>query len=71
MPYFIVPPVQPRISRAPRLADRKASPATQLELRRPAMKKSSPVLVNFRRYSPIPMIATKYRTMMIQSMGAR
>jgi hypothetical protein len=47
MPYFIVAPVQPNISREPKLADKNASPAIKELLRLPAKKKSSPVFVNF------------------------
>jgi hypothetical protein len=67
MPYWYAAAAQPISSSAPRFAERKLRPATQAVMSRPAMKKSSEVLENRRRYRPMPRTMTKYSTMMRMS----
>jgi len=47
MPYLAELATIPMTSRAPRLAERKASPVIQVGSERPERKKSSPVFMNF------------------------
>src|ERR1017187_9653826 len=69
MPYFAPEAPMPMTSCAPKLAERKANPATQAGMERPARKKS--VLVRTERFSPtpIPRTKTKYTPIMVQSMA--
>ena len=57
MPYLAPDAAMPITSWAPRLADRKASPAIQVGMERPERKKSS-LLRTYRR-SAKPMPSTK------------
>src|SRR5580704_12715493 len=51
------------------MAEKKLRPAIHIVISRPAMKNSSAVVVNRRKYTPRPNTRAKYKTMMTRSTG--